>query len=242
MNPQHGIAVLNVTVINANLYFFSWLCFANCLFLMTSLVQDVMGIQVRDVAQPKLSRWIALTASSLVVMGSAVRIFSEEAYDCGNSDSVLHSSSFCARTRVAIAFGTISIVASTLFAAAVHRAWLSTAMELASSSIVFVFWCVGVAYVTFGFSAPGSRIGNLFFSVWISFILSMVSFGSSFQAWYDSRTCGITNTTNDTTKDGDEQHTDDDEEDQTDVVDFPTNYRAEVPVTEVTEDSEKLEV
>jgi hypothetical protein len=239
MNPQHGIAVMNVTVVNANLYFFSWLSFANCIFLMASLVQDVMGIQVRDVAQPKLSRCIALTASSLVVMGSAVRIFSEEAYDCGNPDSVLHSSSFCSRTRVAIAFGTVSIFASTLCAVALHRAWLSTAMELASSSLLFLFWCIGVAYVTFGFAAPGSRIGNLFFSTWISFILSMVSFGSSFQAWYDSRTRG-----NDAAKDdGDEQHTDDDEEDQTDVVDFPTNYRAEVPVsTEVTEQSEKPDV
>jgi hypothetical protein len=235
MNPQHGIAVLNVTVVNANLYFFSWLAFANCLFLATSLVQDVMGIQVRDVAQPKMSRYIALCASSLVVMGSAVRIFSEESYDCGNPDSVLHSSSFCARTRVAIAFGTVSIIASTGCALAVHRAWLSTAAELASSSLLFLFWCLGVAYVTFGFAAPGSRIGNLFFSTWISFILSMISFVSSFQAWYDSRSLMINNSSNqDTAKEEDEQHTDEDEEEeeQTDVVDFPTNYRSDVPVPE----------
>jgi hypothetical protein len=232
MNPHHGIAVLNVTVVNANLYFFSWLALANCLFLLTSLVQDVRGIAVRDVAQPKLARWIALTASSLVVMGSAVRIFTEDSYDCGNPDSVLHSSSFCRRTRVAIAFGTVSIVASMLCAVAVHRALLSTTMELVSSSLVFVFWCFGVASVTFGFAAPGSRIGNLFFSTWISFLLSMISFGSSFQAWHDSRISIMSNNTNheDGAKDADEEHTDEDEEDQTDVVDFPTNYRSEVPV------------
>jgi uncharacterized protein (DUF486 family) len=178
-------------------------------------------------------------------MGSAVRIFSEESYDCGNPDSVLHSSSFCARTRVAIAFGTVSIIASTACAVAVHRAWLSTTTELASSTLLFLFWCLGVAYVTFGFAAPGSRIGNLFFSTWVSFILSMIIFVSSFQAWHDSRNLMLHNSSNDASKEEHEQQTDEDEEEeQNDVVDFPTSYRSEVPVPEgaPTIVSERLDV
>jgi hypothetical protein len=171
MNPNNAIAVAGETVIDANLYFFSWLSFASTLYLSGSLAQEQMGFDVTK-TPPKSARWYGLCASSLVVMGSSVRLFKEE--DCNNFNG-----EFCKRTKFALSAGTIGFFFA-LVLTFLTQSGLSIIIETAATAIMLVFWCFGVGYITFG-SAPGAQIGNLYFATWISFIICVFLFGQCFR-------------------------------------------------------------
>jgi hypothetical protein len=58
--------------------------------------------------------------------------------------------------------------------------------DLIASGVFLIMWCFGVGFITFG-GGPGSTIGNLYFSTWISFILSIVMFSGNFSEYLSSR-------------------------------------------------------
>lgn len=172
MNPGNAIAVAGETVIDANLYFFSWLSFASVLYLSGSLAQDNVGIDVTK-TPPKAARWYGLCASSLVVMGASIRLFKQE--DCNNGSQEL-----CKRTKFAISAGTIGFFAAVVMTYLTSQGGLAIIIETAATMILLALWCFGVGYITFG-SAPGSQIGNLYFATWISFIICVFLFGQCFR-------------------------------------------------------------
>jgi hypothetical protein len=141
MNPEKMIAVQGITVVNANLYFFSWLSFATTIFLMGSLAQEVAGIDVRH-TPPKTSRWLGLCATSLVVMGAAVRIYKEDEFDCANEAPSI--TSFCRRTKVAIAFGVVSCLFSMAMGVMAQYGLLTIMIEMGTSTLCLILWCFGV--------------------------------------------------------------------------------------------------
>lgn len=143
MNPAKAIAVEGVIVVNANLYFFSWMSFAVCIFLIGSLAQELFGIDARQ-APPKTSRWFALCVSSLVVMGTAARIFKADEFDCGNPDSEYSDTSFCRRTKLAIAFGVVSCVFSGAMAVMSQYGLLTILIEMGTATLLLIIWCFGV--------------------------------------------------------------------------------------------------
>eukprot|EP00527_Entomoneis_sp_CCMP2396_P004835 CAMPEP_0198141170 /NCGR_PEP_ID=MMETSP1443-20131203/4214_1 /TAXON_ID=186043 /ORGANISM="Entomoneis sp., Strain CCMP2396" /LENGTH=328 /DNA_ID=CAMNT_0043803821 /DNA_START=167 /DNA_END=1153 /DNA_ORIENTATION=- len=187
MKPDNSIAVANDIVINANLYFFSWGCFAMCIFLTLSLFQENMGVNVRQLVAEKQKQmsWFYLAASSLVVMGSAVRIYRSDAVECGNEDGgELYGTDFCKRTTYALSLGTITFVAAIAIMLALMKHLLAAMMELGATVILLILWIFGVGFITFGGSkAPGANIGNLYFSTWISFILIVQLFAKSLQGF-----------------------------------------------------------
>mmetsp|Transcript_23724 Transcript_23724/g.49253 ORF Transcript_23724/g.49253 Transcript_23724/m.49253 type:complete len:321 (-) Transcript_23724:225-1187(-) len=181
MKPDNAIAVAGNIILNANLYFFSWISFVVTIFLVMSLVREKLGVDVRQ-TPGKHMRWFFLVASSLVVMGSAVRIHKAESVECGNSESALHGSSFCKRTNFAISLGVSTFFFGLIIMFMLMKHLLATMIELGTTTILLILWTFGVGFVTFGGSdAPGATIGNLYFSTWISFILSLMLFGNSLQ-------------------------------------------------------------
>lgn len=180
MNPDHEIAVRGIEVDNANLYFSSWISFAAAVFLAGSLAQETMGIDIRN-APSKQSRWIALAASSMVVLFASVRIHRNDEANCGGAEGEgLAGTEFCKRTNLGIALGVVTFVFSLLvsFGSAVPGLNLILTLgglpELVVSAILLVMWCFGVGFITFGGDlSPGTHIGNLYFATWISFGLAV---------------------------------------------------------------------
>ena len=180
MNPKHEIATRNenagITIINANLYFFAWLAFAAVLYLTGSWAQEYVGYDVTQ-TPPHTARWYGLTASSVVVMGAAVRgLKSSNCNIEGESDT-----EHCKRTKFAIACGVVGFVLAGIMTFLQHtqqttKLWVETAF----TTVLLTLWCCGVGFITFG-DAPGSTISNLYFATWISFILAVFLFATNFR-------------------------------------------------------------
>jgi hypothetical protein len=191
MNPGNDIAVVYPNtadksippiVSNANLYFFAWLAFCAAIFLSGSLAQEIAGINVRDVAA-KAVRWYGLTAASLVVMGSSVRTF--KATDCKAADN--SGLELCKRTKFAVSMGVVGFVLAAVMTFLVQQKMqLTVCSELVITTLQLILWCFGVGYITFG-KGPGAAIGNLFFSTWIAFILTVFLFAVSFREFVATR-------------------------------------------------------
>lgn len=204
MNPVRGIAVQGDDVVNANLYFFSWVSLAGIVFIAGHLLQEWTGLNARDMinanTSPKTGKWYGLAASSMVVMVSSIRIF--QAVKCAGDDS-----EYCKRTKFAISVGVLSFFGSIYLACTLAKAISVTFIELVSTTVMLVFWCFGVGFITFG-AAPGSRIGNLYFSTWISFIVIVMIFGQTFRDYLSGQSAAAQQQTSDANGDvGDvEQH------------------------------------
>jgi predicted MFS family arabinose efflux permease len=146
-----------------------------------------MNVLLSSIAA-KAARWYGLVASSLVVLGSSVRTF--KASDCSEpitDDSDTTTYAFCRRTKLAISLGVVCFVMAAVMTYLVQqKKQLTSFSDMSINTIHILLWCFGVSYITFG-TSPGSTIGNLYFSTWISFILSVFSFAVSFREYVASR-------------------------------------------------------
>ncbi|KAL7560776.1 hypothetical protein ACA910_005343 [Epithemia clementina (nom. ined.)] len=204
MAPDNGIAVSGNDVVNANLYFFSWVSFAISILLTLSLLQETMGIDARQ-ADGKQTRWFFLCASSLIVLGSSTRIFNADSNACDEDGST----QFCKRSKFAISVGTISFVAALAMVMAIFKHLSAAIIELGVSSFLILLWTFGVGFITFGGDkSPGTTIGNLYFSTWISFILTVFLFGKSFQEFMGMQSTANNNTSTEQSPDQSENHHD----------------------------------
>ena len=160
----------------------AWLAFATCIYLTGSLVQESTGVDVTR-TPPKTARWYALTASSLVVMGAAVRTFTTS--DCGEEHDIEAEITYCRRSKFAVSMGVIGFFMA-LAMTCLTRKGLTLMAETSATAMQLVLWCFGVGYITFG-TSPGSTIGNLFLSTWVSFLLTVFLFGQCFREYIAGR-------------------------------------------------------
>jgi hypothetical protein len=209
MNPSNGIAVSPSitpispapTVTNANLYFFAWLSFCAAIYLSGSLIQELFGVSVQQIAT-KAARWYGLTAASLVVLASAVRTF--RSANCNTVDAT--GTEYCKRTKFAISVGVIGFALAAGMTVLVQQSMqLTLVTEAAIATLQLTLWCFGVSYITFG-KSPGSTIGNLYFSAWICFILTVFLFAVSFREYVAGRD-GASNTNTDEAQDDPDDNT-----------------------------------
>jgi hypothetical protein len=192
MNPNNNIAVsapdtrvVGDVVHNANLYFFSWISFCCTVYLSGSLLQDTMGVMLNQIAA-KAARWYGSVASSLVVLGTSARSF--QAASCSNiNPNVANSLEYCRRSKLGVSVGVICFVmAGAMTFLVQQKKQLNICSELAINSVYLLLWCFAVSYITFG-ESPGSTIGNLYFSCWISFLLAVASFADAFREFVIGR-------------------------------------------------------
>lgn len=209
MKPDNGIAVSGEVVLNANLYFFSWVAFVVTIFLVLSLAREKLGFDVRQTDGKQL-RWFFLAASSLVVMGAATRTYKSDSIQCGNDD-VGGGSNLCKRTNFAISLGVITFVIAIVAVFMLIRHMMAAMIELGISTILLILWTFGVGFITFGGSdAPGTSIGNLYFSTWISFILVVLLFGNSLQEFTSGSAARETQSSNNTSNEVEDSEEDND--------------------------------
>jgi hypothetical protein len=194
MNPNNRIAVatpsdtnVGSVVINANLYFFSWVAFCCSIYLSGSLIQETMNVLLTHIAA-KAARWYGLVASTLVVLGSSVRTYRAASCKDPSSDNIdATTGEYCRRAKLAISLGVIGFITASVMTYLVQqKKQLTTFSDISINTVFLILWCFGVSYITFG-ASPGSTIGNLYFSTWISFVIAVFSFAVSFREFVTAR-------------------------------------------------------
>jgi hypothetical protein len=188
MNPNNSIAVSYTEVNNANLYFASWAAFCCCMWIVGSQAQETCGLDMTTVA-PRKAKSYGLVASSLVVMGSSIRIF--KSFKCQRTE--MSGVQVCRQTKFAISAGVIGFCVAVLWTYASHRGLLThhqgvvvSNYELYGSGGLLVLWVFGLAFITFG-QGPGHSIGNLYFATWVSLIISIFLFAESLRGYLGGR-------------------------------------------------------
>mmetsp|Transcript_20339 Transcript_20339/g.57769 ORF Transcript_20339/g.57769 Transcript_20339/m.57769 type:complete len:321 (+) Transcript_20339:225-1187(+) len=178
----------NTTVVNANLYYFTWAGFVTSILLLVAYLRAVFGVdlagEIRN-RSSRLSLWAGMLACSLVVMGSSANIFQR---DCINSDDAIDS--LCARTKFGISVGAISTSAA--LAVVGMKMATTTApflMEAVLAVILVLLNGFGVGFITSP-KGPGSAIGNLYYFSWFSFLCSFVLVASCYE---DYKNAGSSN-------------------------------------------------
>ena len=138
----------NNTVLNGNLYYFSWASFVTSISLLVSYLRSVFGLDLLAAASSRgrrLELWGGMLACSLVVMGSSANIFQ---IDC-KPVTPTELQVYCTRCKFGISIGTIG----SFFAIVVVALKLVTAagpfvFEGALSLILAILNACGVAFIT----------------------------------------------------------------------------------------------
>mmetsp|Transcript_11825 Transcript_11825/g.28373 ORF Transcript_11825/g.28373 Transcript_11825/m.28373 type:complete len:343 (-) Transcript_11825:1634-2662(-) len=173
-NASTGLAVdasKDNTIVNGNLYYFSWAGFVTSILLLVNYLRGVFGVDLVGEVKNRSARltlWAAFLAGQLVVMGASANIFDK---DCSSSDD---SSTYCTRTKLGISVGAIG----TAFALIVVGMKMMTSIApFVVEGVLALFLCIlngfGVAFLTSA-EGPGSPIGNLYYFSWLSWFCSFL--------------------------------------------------------------------
>jgi hypothetical protein len=154
---------------NANLYFFSWGALICAFLVFTKYLRDVHGIgKAPDTKAFSSLGWGGFAAASFVVMSAATRLY--KTTDCDDDDQRIVSETFCDRTKFALSLGAIGGIIALCWM--VIGKWMPAIVDAVLAFLVLAAWCFGVTKFTFGSSAPGQDLGNLYFASWASFIMA----------------------------------------------------------------------
>lgn len=163
MDPDNELAVADGGgILNANLYFFGWGCLIAGILLAGDWARQANG----DEASATAVQWVCLTASSFVLMGTSTATYQELGCRAIRRDDDL-SSSTCNRNLFAIILGVSSGVVA---AAMIPMKNAPPSCQAVIAVLMLTAWSCGVSYITFN-GGPGSTLGNVYFSTWISLYL-----------------------------------------------------------------------
>lgn len=180
-NASTGLAVnseLDNTIVNGNLYYFSWAGFVTSIMLCVAYLRAVFGVDLAGEIKNRAARltlWSGLLACQLVVMGASANVFDK------SCSSQVESETFCKRTKYGIALGAIG----TIFALGVVGMKMITSIApFVVEGVLAIFLCImngfGVAFLTSA-QGPGSPIGNLYYFSWLSFLCNFMLVASVYE-------------------------------------------------------------
>lgn len=174
MNPAYGFAVGSTdgfaVIYNANLYLAAWVSFGCVLYIVGDLVGELYPrrgidpstgeylnalewVDYKGLWETRRGKWIALTALSAIALTGSIR----------NRSGLQDTASI---TLTALACVTAPILA-VLSGMDVHPS-----VERVGALWTTVVWALGLGFITFG-DGPGRAVGNLFFSTWVAFYVSV---------------------------------------------------------------------
>jgi len=183
MDPGNFQAVsADGSILNANLYFFSWASLVAVVWIFGSFVTVNKYLKRGDDSgtPPSMTKWYMLVAASFVVMTSSNRLYKSGFRECNAGDS----STFCHRVKYALSLGTVGVVLGIVEIILSNMGKLSTYPEACLIFVLFALYVAGIAVITFGGdqNGPGAGVGNLYFSTWIGFVLTMFLYSESWAA------------------------------------------------------------
>jgi len=183
-NASSGLAVdssKDNTIVNGNLYYFSWAGFVTGILLVVEYLRGVFGVDVYGEVSNRAARltlWAGFLACQLVVMGASANILDKDCYDFNGNDPY---SSYCKRTRYGVSVGGIGTCLALIVVA---MKMLTTVAPMVVESTFALLLCVmngfGVAFLTSA-NGPGSPIGNLYYFSWLSWLSSFMLIASVYE-------------------------------------------------------------
>lgn len=183
-NAETGLAVdseSGMTIVNGNLYYFSWAGFVTSILLVVSYLRGVFGVDVYGEVKNRAARltlWAGFLACQLVVMGASANILDK---DCSSYDS---NNTYCRRTKFGISVGAIG---TSFCLVVVAMKMLTSVAPMVVEGALALFLCVmngfGVAFLTSA-EGPGSPIGNLYYFSWLSWLCSFMLIASVYEDIY----------------------------------------------------------
>lgn len=200
-NPATGLAVNSSGGVSfGNLYYSTWISFGSAFALLLSFIRTERGVDLGNELQSRGNRfrsWVILIVTTLIVMGS-----SASSYDarCDVPDEV-RPLKYCRRAALGVSSGCIGCVASLAVVAMRllcagqddDRGTNKTifAVEGGVSIVLFCLYGFSVAYLT-SEKGPGSPLGNLYYSVWMTFGLAFFVATSCFEEFQAAKTMILT--------------------------------------------------
>lgn len=168
--PGVGLAISakDDSVINGNIYYFSWAGFLVCSILSGSYLQHAVGVYVpNEIKDTRFRYWCGLLASSIVVLGTSVDFLTRQCNGAGGS-------AYCNRCILGVTFGALGTIASLgLSLCNILLSRVPFMVESLVSVFIFALNALLVAFIT-SETGPGVALGNLYYFSWISFVLSLL--------------------------------------------------------------------
>lgn len=126
------------------------------------IINDITG---------RLTKWWGLFVASVVVLVSSGQFHVSQ--DCPNGGSTELSVNACRSNRYAISLGAWSCFLTLVCILLAHIGKIRFCVETVFAVILFIFYTAGIALITYN-EGSGITVGNLFFSTWIGFILTLL--------------------------------------------------------------------
>ena len=153
--------------------YFAWAGFATGVFILSSFIESMFGINVRQTMKARSSSftyWTALLVTSLIVMGSAADIYDRNC-DVPTDEK---QQPYCRRSVLAVTVGTIGVLLSLVVVALkISMGAAPFLMEVGMVVLLLFLYIFEIAYVT-DIQGPWSPLGNLYYFSWISFLLTFM--------------------------------------------------------------------
>jgi len=142
-------------------------------------------INAQRLWKTRRGKWFALATVTGIALSSSVRIF--QALKCNLS--VMKSNNMCIDTNVAISMTVLGGVFALVVLFVGHStgstgvtidtttgggtSTIGQFVEWIGAVVTTIVWTIGLGFVTFG-EGPGHSLGNLFFSMWAGFFISLL--------------------------------------------------------------------
>lgn len=148
---------------------------------MISYIKPLFGNESKDAT---FLVWAGMVKVCMVILGASSHIWHNISATCSSNDLEAGERSFCTRTRGTMILAACSWVAgwtvmlSRIIGCSVPQK-TRTRAEASLSIILLVLFGVAVALIT-SIGGPGQRVGDLYYSTWLAFWVSVGIFVSCY--------------------------------------------------------------
>jgi hypothetical protein len=186
MHSEDSWAVNGIGEIEmANLYYFSWAAILTAGLQMMSYVKSFLRIKKTDYMSVV---WVAICKVCFVILGAALHIWHTISDNCDFDEITSGAVTFCSRTVLAIIValtgmlvGGLVVIARLLVAVCpmCQCKRIQAHVEMLISMFLVLLFGAAVALIT-GIGGPGQSVGDLYYSTWLAFFVSIGIFLSCY--------------------------------------------------------------
>jgi len=166
------------SIIHGNLYLAGWAGVAIVAALLLNYFKEVYSVNINEelaLRSERLNLWIYYTLGSVILLCSAANVYDIE---CLLTDR--KATMFCGRAVMVMCNSGFGCVCSILIIGLKFVTNISPhPAELTASGLIFLFNAFSLGLVT-SETAPGGKVGNIFYFSWICIVLSFVLFAATF--------------------------------------------------------------
>ena len=184
MHSEDSWAVNGVGEIEmANIYYFSWASIITAGLQLASYFKDAFGIKKEPYL---LVVWASMGKVCFVILGAACHIWHTISDQCDIIEIQNSAITFCSRTILAMIVPTtgLAICGLVLFVRiAIPTRWFSNRSRAHCEAVLSIFlmllFGVAAGMIT-GIGGPGQSVGDLYYSIWFAFWISIGIFVSCY--------------------------------------------------------------